>query len=108
MLKFLDQPYWQLLTDLYNRSFATTLLPEAWKDTRMLLLAKKDAICSPAQTRPISLLDAFQQIGEKLFLTRFRRVLDDRGLLPNNQSGFREKFRIQTRLLLFLDDLSSV
>ena len=50
----------------------------------------------------------FQKIGEKLFLTRFRRVLDGRGLLPNNQSGFREKFRIQSRLLLFLEDLSSV
>ena len=108
MLKFLDQSHWQLLTDLYNRSFASALLPRAWKDTRMLLLAKKDAICSPAQTRPISLLDAFQKIGEKLFLTRFRRVLVGRGLLPNNQSGFREKFRIQSRLLLFLEDLSSV
>lgn len=108
MLKFLDQSHWQLLTELYNQSFTSALLPKAWKDTRMLLLAKKDSICSPALTRPISLLDAFQKVGEKLFLTRFRSVLVGRGLLPNNQSGFREKFRIQTRLLLFLEDLSSV
>ena len=65
MLKFLDQSHWQLLTDLYNRSFASALLPRAWKDTRMLLLAKKDAICSPAQTRPISLLDAFSEDRRK-------------------------------------------
>ena len=108
MLKFLDPAHWQLLLDLYNRSFTSAILPKAWKDTRMLLLAKKESICDPAQTRPISLLDTFQKIGEKLFLSRFRSVLCARGLLPNNQSGFREKFRLQTRLLLFLEDLSSV
>ena len=108
MLKFLDPAHWQLLLDLYNRSFTSAILPKAWKDTRMLLLAKKESICEPAQTRPISLLDTFQKIGEKLFLSRFRSVLSARGLLPNNQSGFREKFRLQTRLLLFIEDLSSV
>ena len=72
-----------------------------------LLLAKKDSICLPAQTRPIPLLDCFQKIGEKLFLARFRDLLNRRGLLPTNQSGFRERFRLQTRLLLFLEDIYS-
>ncbi|CAF5228212.1 unnamed protein product, partial [Rotaria magnacalcarata] len=30
------------------------------------------------------------------------------GLLPDNQSGFRENFRLQTRLLLFLENLRSL
>ena len=46
-------------------------------------------------------------MGEKLLLTRFREILNRRGLLPNNQSGFREKFRLQTRLLLFLEGMYS-
>ncbi|CAF4483837.1 unnamed protein product, partial [Rotaria magnacalcarata] len=54
------------------------------------------------------LLDFFQKVGEKLFLTRFRNVLFRRGLLPDNQSGFRENFRLQTRLLLFLENLRSL
>ena len=73
----------------------------------MILLAKKDSICSPSLTRPISLLDSFQKLDEKL-LTRFRDLLFRRGLLLDNQSGFRERFRLQTHLLLFLEDIYSL
>ncbi|CAF4439069.1 unnamed protein product [Rotaria sp. Silwood2] len=108
MFTFLDLNYWSLLLKLYNYSFQKSVLPSAWKDTRMILLAKKDSICPPSLTRPISLLDSFQKIGEKLFLTRFRDLLFRRGLLPDSQSGFRERFRLQTRLLLFLEDIYSL
>ncbi|CAF2106977.1 unnamed protein product, partial [Rotaria magnacalcarata] len=108
MFNFIDLNYWSLLLNLYNHSFQKSILPTGWKDTRMILLAKKDSICSPSLTRPISLLDSFQKIGEKLFLTRFRDLLARRGLLPDSQSGFREHFRLQTRLLLFLEDIYSL
>ncbi|CAF4025281.1 unnamed protein product [Adineta steineri] len=85
-----------------------TILPDAWKETRMILIAKKESICSPALTRPISLIDSFLKIGERLLLNRFRDVLLRRGLLPDNQSGFRDGFRLQTRLLLFLEDVYSL
>ncbi|CAM4827807.1 unnamed protein product [Rotaria magnacalcarata] len=108
MFNFLDLNYWSLLLNLYNHSFQKSILPSAWKDTRMILLAKKDSICPPSLTRPISLLDSFQKIGEKLFLTRFCDLLARRGLLSDSQSGFREHFRLQTRLLLFLEDIYSL
>ncbi|CAF2948356.1 unnamed protein product [Rotaria sp. Silwood2] len=108
MFNFLHFDHWSLLLKLYNYSFQNSILPSAWKDTRIILLAKKEHICPPSLTRPISLLDSFQKVGEKLFLTRFRNVLFRRGLLPDNQSGFRENFRLQTRLLLFLEDLRSL
>ena len=108
MFNFLDLSYWSLLLKLYNLSFQKSILPTAWKDTRIILLAKKESICPPSLTRPISLLDSFQKIGEKLFLTRFRDLLFRRGLLPDNQSGFRERFRLQTRLLLFVEDIYSL
>ncbi|CAF4239897.1 unnamed protein product, partial [Adineta steineri] len=90
MFNFLHSSHWSFLLHLYNLSFSSAVLPIAWKDTRILLLAKKDSICSPALTRPISLLDCFQKVDENLLLSRFRDVLYRRGLLPNNQSGFRE------------------
>ncbi|CAM4839407.1 unnamed protein product, partial [Rotaria magnacalcarata] len=108
MFNFLYSDHWSLLLKLYNYSFQNSILPSAWKDTRIILLAKKEHICPPSLTRPISLLDSFQKVGEKLFLTRFRNALFRRGLLPDNQSGFRENFRLQTRLLLFLEDLRSL
>jgi hypothetical protein len=108
MFNFLDLSHWSLLLKLFNRSFQSAVLPSAWKDTRMILLAKKESICPPSSTRPISLIDSFLKVGERLFLSRFRDVLFRRGLLPDNQSGFRDGFRLQTRLLLFLEDLYSL
>jgi hypothetical protein len=71
------------------------------------VLAKKDSICAPDQTRPISLLDSFLKVQERLFLNRFLQVLKDRGILPDNQSGFRAGFRLQTRVLLLIEQISS-
>lgn len=107
ILRSLHISHWDFLLQLFNRSFSDFFIPSGWKDTRILLLAKKAHICDPAETRPISLLDTFQKLGEKLFLSRFRKVLDGLGLLPDNQSGFRQGFRLQTRVLLFIDDLLS-
>ncbi|CAM4848591.1 unnamed protein product, partial [Rotaria magnacalcarata] len=77
--------------DNINEIIPESVLPSAWKDTRMILLAKTDSICLPSLTRPISLLDSFAE--------------NRRGLLLDSQSGFRERFRLQTRLLLFLEDI---
>jgi hypothetical protein len=93
---------------LYNHSFATCYLPSKFKDVRMVLLAKKNPICLSEQTRPISLLDSFLKVQERLFLTRFRQVLCNRGILPDNQSGFRPGHRLQTRVLLLIEQISSL
>ena len=105
LFNFLPIPYWCLLLKTFNRSFEEAYMPDAWKDIRILLLAKKESICAPALTRPISLLDIFLKIDEKLFLTRFRDVHYRRGLIPDTQLGFREKFRLQSRVLLFIDEI---
>ncbi|CAF1270004.1 unnamed protein product [Adineta ricciae] len=73
----------------------------------MLLLTKKNALCTLDQTRPISLLDSFLEVYERLFLNRFLTVLNDKGILPDNQSGFRANYRFQTRLLLLIEQLES-
>jgi hypothetical protein len=73
----------------------------------MILLAKKDTTCAPDQTRPISFLDSFLKVQEKLFLNRFLQVFNDRGILPDNQSGFRAEFRLQTRVLLLIEKILS-
>ncbi|CAF1498057.1 unnamed protein product [Didymodactylos carnosus] len=82
-------------------------MPKKFKDVRIVLLAKKNAICSPEETRPISLLDSFLKVQERLFLDRFLQVLKNRGILPDSQSGFRANHRLQTRVLLLIDQISS-
>ncbi|CAF4285571.1 unnamed protein product [Rotaria magnacalcarata] len=108
MLSSLPVHYWSLLLQIFNLSLSSTIVPNQWKDTRVLLLAKKESICDVTATRPISLLDVFLKVDEKLFLTRFNDLLKRRGILPDTQSGFRPGFRLQTRLLLFLEQVSSL
>ena len=108
MFNHLDINHWSLFVKLFNLSLRDSFFPTAWKETRMILLAKKEPICLPSSTRPISIIDSFQKVAEKLFLNRFRDLLWRRGLLPDNQSGFREGFRLQSRLLLFLEDIRSL
>ena len=47
LLKFRDDSHWPLILDMINTSFISAQLPNAWKVSRMLLLAKKNSICPP-------------------------------------------------------------
>jgi hypothetical protein len=108
LFNFIPDHYWYLLLKIFNYSFSSAVLPTAWKEARMIILAKKESICTPGETRPISLLDVFLKINERLFTNRFRDLLNRRGLLPDSQSGFRPGFRLQTRVLLFIEQVSSL
>ncbi|CAF1415277.1 unnamed protein product [Adineta ricciae] len=107
LIGHIPNTYWHLMSKLYNYSFATCFMPSRFKDVRIILLAKKDAICTPDLTRPIALLDSFLKVQERLFLNRFRSVLKDLGILPDSQSGFRPGHRLQTRVLLLIEQISS-
>jgi Reverse transcriptase (RNA-dependent DNA polymerase) len=107
LLDKIPKNYWHLFVKLYNYSFANSYLPDKFKEVRMILLAKNNSICTVDQTRPISLLDSFLKIQEKLFQVRFAKLLIMRGILPDNQSGFRASFRLQTRVLLLIEQISS-
>ena len=106
LLGHIPKNYWHFFVRMYNHSFSNCVLSKRSKDVRMVLLAKKDAICAPEQTRPISLLDSFLKVQERLFLNRFLLVLKERGILPDTQSGFRANHRLQTRVLLLVDQIS--
>ncbi|CAM4962520.1 unnamed protein product [Rotaria socialis] len=108
LLDRVPKNYWYLMIPLFNLSLQTIFMPEKWKDVRMAILAKKEPICTPDATRPISLLDCHLKVIEKLFLSSFLKVLNDRGLLPDNQSGFRANHRLQSRFLLLIDQISSL
>ena len=85
MFQFLPIPYWTVLLKMFNCPFTEVIMSNAWKDVRLLLLTNKESICLPSATRPISLLDIFLKIDEKLFLTRFRNIINKRGILPDTQ-----------------------
>jgi len=108
LLSHIPNNYWHLIIPLFNLSLSTSYMPAKWKDVRMVILAKKSPICASNETRPISLLDSIFKIQERLFLTRFLEVVNAHGLLPDNQSGFRANHRLQTRVLLLVEQISSL
>ncbi|CAF2132682.1 unnamed protein product [Rotaria magnacalcarata] len=81
MFNFLDQGHWSLFLKLFNHSLQTVIMPKAWKDTRMLLLAKKESICPPSLTRPIYLIDSFLK---ERFITRQSVGFQRRFSSPNS------------------------
>ena len=107
MLKFLPTGYFVPILKIFNESLKSCTGPSQWKLVKMKLLVKKDPICLVSDTRPISLLDTFLKILERLFLIRFQKILANRGLLHDSQSGFRPNVRLQSRVLLLLDQIAS-
>ncbi len=108
MLRFIPNNFLEPLLQIFNDSFLNLSGPSYWKHVKMKLLAKKESICLVKDTRPISLLDIFLKVLERLFLSRFHRVLENRGLLHDSQSGFRSNFRLQSRVLVLIDQISSI
>ena len=108
MIRFIPGQFMRPLLRIFNGSFSSCSGPSYWKHVKMKLLAKKDPICSIVDTRPISLLDTFLKVLERLMLNRFHKVLENRGILHDSQSGFRSNFRLQSRVLLLIDQISSL
>ena len=73
----------------------------------MVLLTKKDAIFQLDQTRQISFLVPFLKVHERLFPDHFLQILNDEGILSDNQSEFSPGHHLQTCLLLLIEKISS-
>jgi hypothetical protein len=74
VFKFLPPQYWSLLVQLFYTSLASCFLYSLGKTARIILLSKKESIFSVAKSKPISLMDIFLKIIERLFLIRFQDV----------------------------------
>ncbi|CAM4987815.1 unnamed protein product, partial [Rotaria socialis] len=89
------------------KSFASQLIfPPHWKVAKMILLPKtKSNIVKVEETRPISLLPCFSKLYEKIFLVQFRKWVNDAGILPEEQTGFRPGGNMIVRLVSIIDQI---
>ncbi|CAF1259621.1 unnamed protein product [Rotaria magnacalcarata] len=89
------------------KSFASQLIfPLHWKVAKMILLPKtKSNIVKVEETRPISLLPCFSKLYEKIFLVQFRKWVNDAGILPEEQTGFRPGHNMTVRLVSIIDQI---
>lgn len=93
-------------TTILNAIFCVKYFPDAWK------VAKVVAMCKPGKPpelpesqRPISLLPIPSKVCEKIMDRRLRSVMDEKGVLPHGQFGFRDRHSTCHALLSFNNDV---
>jgi len=90
-LKHLPQRALSLLVRIFN-GILTHHFPSLWKHARVISILKpgKDPAL-PSSYRPISLLDSIGKLFEKILLARILHEVSERGLMRDEQFGFRPR-----------------
>ena len=90
-MKHLPQRAVSLLVLIFN-AILTHHFPTAWKHARVISILKpgKDPAL-PSSYRPISLLDTIGKLFEKILLARISHEVSVRGLMRDEQFGFRPR-----------------
>jgi hypothetical protein len=88
-LRYLPNRAITFLTKLFNAVLRRLYIPPAWKHARVVSILKPGKNPTlPSSYRPISLLDTFRKLFEKILLARVLREVNECGLLPDEQFGF--------------------
>jgi hypothetical protein len=106
-LKHLPLRAVSLLVVLFNAILRTHYFPAAWKHARVFSILKpgKDPAL-PSSYRSISLLDTIGKLLEKILLSRILCEVRERGLLRDEQFGFRPKHSTALQLARLVERVS--
>ncbi|KAF2349643.1 Reverse transcriptase domain, partial [Trinorchestia longiramus] len=96
------------LTNIFNRSLETGMVPDDWKHANVTLIFKKGNKQIPNNYRPISLTSVISKTIERLFKVRITKHLNDQNLINDTQHGFREKCSYLTNLLDFFGEVNRI
>jgi hypothetical protein len=108
MIKKLPPSYIDCLANCFNVWLTECRYPDEWKVAKIVTLNKlKSGIPKCDQTRPISLLATHSKIFEKVLLQRIRFWAESNQLVPIEQSGFRPKCLLATRVLSIFQEVKN-
>ena len=95
------------LTIIYNTIFSSAKYPDKWKLAKVIALYKKGKHSLPENYRPISLLDCFGKILEKLMYKQMISFIKKHAILFIYQYGFREGYSTTLALIDIMDTIKS-
>ena len=106
-LKHLPQRTVSFLVLIFNAILANHHFPTARKHARVIYILKtgKDPVLSSSY-RPISLLDTIGKLFEKILLSRILHEVNVRGLLRNEQFGFRPRHSTSLQLARLVERIN--
>ncbi|KAF2364495.1 Reverse transcriptase domain [Trinorchestia longiramus] len=94
------------LTNIFNRSLETGIVPDDWKRANVTPIFKKGNKQIPNNYRPISLTSVISKTIERLLKVRITKHLNDQNLINDTQHGFREKRSCLTNLFDFFGEVN--
>ena len=107
MVKHLGPKALGMLLDIYRKCWRGAGIPSAWRTACIKTLLKEDKDPKdPTSYRPISLTSCLGKLLEKIVANRLIHLLEDRGLLTNNQAGFRPGRSTVDQVLKLVQDAS--
>ena len=78
-------------------------VPSSFKEAKVIPLFKKGSTLDPGNYRPVSILNVMSKLLERAVHTQLTEYLNKRGLLFDNQSGFRGGYSTDTNLIFLTD-----
>ena len=91
------------VTHILNTSILTETVPVAFKEAKVIPLFKKGSTLDPGNYRPVSILNVLSKILERAAHSQLSDYLEKRGILFENQSGFRGGFSTDSCLIGLTD-----
>ena len=91
------------VTHIINISINTETVPAAFKEAKVIPLFKKGSTLDPGNYRPVSILSVLSKILERAAHSQLSDYLEKRGLLFENQSGFRGGYSTDSSLIGLTD-----
>src|SRR3989442_1027811 len=95
-----------VLSSIINHSIQQGIFPDALKVAKVIPIYKCGEKSLLANYRPISILNTFSKIFEKVILKRLENYLDKKQILHDAQYGFRKNRSTQLAIVSFLDKLT--
>ena len=90
IVKLLPSNYIKTIINIFNAIIATKYWPTSFKFVNMMFIHKiNKSKTDPLSFRPISLIEPFAKLFEKLITNRLNYYLEYHNILPSNQFGFR-------------------
>ena len=108
MIKKLPPSYIDSLAKCFNIWLRECRYSDEWKLANIVTLNKqKSGVLKCDQTRPIALLATHSKLFEKVLLQRIRYWVESNHLVPVEQSGFRQKTLLPTRVLSIYEEVKN-
>jgi len=106
-LKHLPKRAVSLLARIFNAVLRTHHFPQTRKHARGISILKPGKYkAQPSSYRPITLLDTIGKLFEKILLVRILQVVKERGLLRDEQFGFRPKYSTSLQLARLVERIT--